>query len=64
MPVVNLEALNRYVLVMIGLFAVFLYLVIVAAGFLELISRMPKAKGQRTRSKVRAERFRSVKKST
>ena len=60
----NLEALNGYVLVIIGLFAVVLYLVMVVAGFSELISRMPKAKGQRKRSKVRAGRLRSVKKST
>lgn len=60
----NLEALNRYVLVIIGLFAVVLYLVMVVAGFSELLSRIPKAKGQRKRSKVRAERLRSVKKST
>ena len=60
----NLEALNRYVLVIIGLFGVLVYLVMVVAGFSELISRMPKAKGQRKRSKVRADRLRSVKKST
>jgi Na+-transporting methylmalonyl-CoA/oxaloacetate decarboxylase gamma subunit len=61
---VNLEALNRYVLVVIGLFAVLLYLVMVVAGFSELISRMPKPKSQRKRSKVGAGRLRSVKKST
>jgi len=61
---VNLEALNRYVLVVIGLFAVLLYLVMVAAGFAELISRMPEPKGQRQRSKVGAGRLRRVKKST
>ncbi len=60
----NLEALNRYVLVIIGLFAVLLYLVMVVAGFSELISRMPKAKGQRRRSKTIAGRLRSAKKST
>ena len=60
----NLEALNRYVLVIIGLFAVLLYLVMVVAGFSELISRTPKAKGQRKRSKTVAGRLRSAKKST
>jgi Na+-transporting methylmalonyl-CoA/oxaloacetate decarboxylase gamma subunit len=61
---VNLEALNRYVLVIIGLFAVLLYLVMVVAGFSELISRMSKAKGQRKRSKAVAGRSRGAKKST
>ena len=60
----NLEALNRYVLVIIGFFAVLLYLVLVVAGFSELISRMPKAKAQRKRSKTVAGRLRSAKKST
>lgn len=60
----NLEALNRYVLVIIGLFAVLLYLVMVVAGFSELISRMPKAKGQRKRSRAVAGRLRGAKKST
>ena len=60
----NLEALNRYVLVIIGLFAVLLYLVMVVAGFSELMSRMPKAKGRRKRSKTVAGRLRSAKKST
>ena len=60
----NLEALNRYVLVIIGLFAVLLYLVMVVAGFSELISRMPKAKGQRKRSGAVARRLRGAKKST
>jgi hypothetical protein len=61
---VNVEALNRYVLVIIGFFAVLLYLVLLVAGFSELISRMPKAKGQRKRSKTVAGRLRSAKKST
>ena len=60
----NVEALNRYVLVIIGFFAVLLYLVLLVAGFSELISRMPKAKGQRKRSKTVAGRLRSAKKST
>ena len=60
----NLEALNRYVFVIIGLLAVLLYLVMVVAGFSELISRMPKAKGQRKRSRAVAGRLRGAKKST
>jgi Na+-transporting methylmalonyl-CoA/oxaloacetate decarboxylase gamma subunit len=63
-PVLNLEALNRYVLVVIGLFAVLLYLVMVVAGFSELISHMLKPKGQRKRSKAVAGRLRSGKKSS
>lgn len=47
----NLETLNRYVLVVIGLFAVFLYLALAVAGFSEMISRMPKRKDRRNRSK-------------
>jgi len=39
---VKLEALNRYVLAVIVLFAVSLYLVLVFTGFAELISRMRK----------------------
>jgi Na+-transporting methylmalonyl-CoA/oxaloacetate decarboxylase gamma subunit len=61
---VNPDTLNRYVLVMIGLFAVLLYLVMVVAGFSELISRMPRAKGHRKRPKAAAGRLRSAKKST
>lgn len=60
----NLETVNCYVLVIIGLFAVLLYLVMVVAGLSELMSRMPKAKGQRKRSKSAAGRLRSAKKST
>ena len=59
----NLDPLNRYVLVIIGLFAVLLYLVMVVAGLSELISRMPKAKGRRKRSKAVAGQLRSAKKS-
>ena len=60
----SLEALNRYVLVVAGLFAVLLYLVMVTTGLSELIARMPKPKGQRKRSKTVAERLRNAKKST
>jgi len=61
---VNLDALNRCVLVIIGLFAVLLYLVMVVAGFSELISRMRKAEGHCKRSKTVARRLRRAKKST
>lgn len=60
----NLETLNRYVLVVIALLGVLLYLVMVVTGFSELISRMPRPKGQRKRSKAVAGRLRNAKKST
>lgn len=60
----NLESLNRDVLFVIGAFAVLMYLVMVVAGFSDLMSRMPKRKAQRKRSKVAAGRLRSTKKST
>ena len=60
----NLEALNRYVLIVIGLFVVVLYIVMVFTGFAELISRMPKPRRQRKRSGAegRIRRFRNAKK--
>jgi len=61
---VNLDAMNRYALVVIALFAVLLYFVMVVTGFSELISRMPKPKGQRKRSRAVAGRLRSAKKSS
>jgi hypothetical protein len=51
---VNLEALNRYVLAVILLFAVFLYIAMVFTGFRELISRMPKSRTRRKRSRNRS----------
>ena len=60
----SLDALNRYVLAVIALFAVLLYFVVVVTGFSELISRMPKPNGQRKRSKAIARRLRSAKKSS
>ena len=45
----NLEVLNKYVLGAIGLFALCLYIATVAAGFVELMSRLPKA-GARKRA--------------
>jgi hypothetical protein len=61
---VNLDALNGYVLVVIALFAVLLYFLMAVTGFSELISRMPKPKGQRKRSKAVAGRLRRTKKSS
>jgi hypothetical protein len=63
---VNLDALNRYVLVVIGLFAASLYIATVFTGFSEMISRVPKARRQRKRSGAdgRTRRFRNAKKST
>jgi hypothetical protein len=58
----NLEALNRYVLLIIGLFALLFYLVTVVAGFLELASRMPKRKLTR-QPKPGNRRLRNAKKS-
>ena len=53
----NLEALNRYVLVAVGLFAVLLYLAMLYVGLSELISRMPKrARGRKRPKDSRATR--------
>ncbi|MGO9403611.1 MAG: hypothetical protein ACLPVW_09085 [Terriglobales bacterium] len=61
----NIEALNGYVLGVIGFFAVCLYVAMIAAGFTELISRLPKAgtrkKGSSKGSTIR--RWRNVKRS-
>jgi hypothetical protein len=48
---VNLDALNGYVLGVIGLFAVCLYVAIVASGFAELRSRLSKVDARRRRSR-------------
>ena len=47
----NLEAVNRYVLGAIGLFAVCFYIAIVTYGFGDLVSRLPKAGPRKKRSK-------------
>jgi hypothetical protein len=61
---VNQEALNRYVLVVIGLFGMALYIVMVCAGVSELLSRLPKPKKSRKRSTTAARsRLRNAKKS-
>ncbi len=61
---VNLEALNRDVLVVIGLFGMALYIVTVCAGASELLSRLPKPKKSRKRSTTGARsRLRNTKKS-
>lgn len=55
----NLDVLNQYLLVLIGLFAVILYVVMAFTGFSDLISRMPKPKKSRKRAAVvRGPRFR------
>jgi hypothetical protein len=58
---VNYEAWNRYVLMAIGLFAAFLYMGLVYAGFAEFMSRISKSsKGKkRSRSRVSAPRLRN-----
>jgi hypothetical protein len=62
---VNLEALNRYVLVAIGLFGAAMYIVMVYAGLSEFVSRLPKPKKSRKRSRAIARpRLRNAKKST
>lgn len=62
----NLEALNRYVLAAVGLFAVISYVVVVFTGFTDLISRMPKRATQQKRSGAvhRARRLRNAKKTS
>ena len=57
----NLETLNRYVLMAVGLFGVALYLVLVFTGVSGLLSRMPKPK--RSRKRIARPRLRNVKKS-
>lgn len=62
---VNLEALNRYVLVAIGLFGAVLYTVLAYAGLSELVSRLSKPKKSRKRARVAARpRIRNGKKPT
>jgi len=62
---VNLEALNHYVLVVIGLFAAALYVGMVFAGLSELVSRLAKPKKPRKRVRAIARpRLRNAKKST
>jgi hypothetical protein len=62
---VNLEVLNGYVLAVVGLFAVFLYIAMVAGGCAELISRLPKAgtRKQRSQNLKTTRKRRNVKKS-
>ncbi len=61
----NVDALNRYVVAAIGLFAVFSYVAIIFMGIAELISRMPKRSTRRKRSRdgSTARRLRNAKKS-
>jgi hypothetical protein len=54
---VNLELLNGYVLVAIVVFAICLYIAMVAAGFNELVSRLPKTrKGKKSSRNLGAAR--------
>ncbi len=46
----NLDVLNGYVLGVVGLFAVCLYVAMIAAGFTELMSRLPKSSTRKKRS--------------
>jgi hypothetical protein len=48
----NLEAMNRYVLVIIGLFAALLYVGMVFAGFSEFLSGLPRRGRRRKRSRT------------
>jgi hypothetical protein len=62
---VNYETWNRYVLMAIGLFAVFLYIGLMYAGFVEFMSRISK-KGKnkkRLRNRIPARRLRDPKAS-
>ncbi len=59
----NLEAMNNYVLVAVVIVAVCLYIVMIAAGFAELMSRLPKARANKksSRNLNAARRSRNVK---
>jgi hypothetical protein len=58
----DLEALNRYVLVAIGLFGIFLYIGMLYAGFIEFRSRWSKGKGNKeARNRVASRRVRNPK---
>ena len=62
---VNLEVLNRYVLAAIGLFAFCLSIAILAIGFSELRSRLPKigTRKKRSRNQSATRRWRPAKRS-
>jgi hypothetical protein len=59
----NSETLNRYVLLVIGLFAVLLYLGTVIGGAWKLVSRMPMRKITRKRTTPGHRRLRGAKRS-
>lgn len=63
---VNLDLVNGYVLGVIGLFALCLYIATVAAGFGELLARLPKVgtRKKRSRNQNAARRWRSAKRSS
>lgn len=60
----NLDVLNGYVLWVIGLFAVCLYIAMIAGGFGALVSRPPKARKRRSRSRSAKRGWRNAKRST
>ena len=59
----NYEAWNRYVLMVIGLFAAFLYVGLIYAGVAEFMSRISKSSKskKRARGRVSAPRLRNPK---
>ena len=61
----NYEALNQYVLIAIGLFAVLLYIGLLWAGFAEFVAGISKSgeSKKRSRSRVTTRRLRNAKKS-
>ena len=62
---VNYEALNRYVLIAIALFAVLLYIGLVCTGFAEFIAGIPKRTNckKRSRNRRKTRGLRNVKRS-
>jgi hypothetical protein len=61
----DLEVLNDYVLRLVGLFALCLYVLVVFAGFRDVLSRRPKAgtRKKKLRTVSAARRWRSQKRS-
>ena len=57
----NYEALNQYVLIAIGLFAVLLYIGLVWAGFIEFVAGISK-KGESKKCPRSRDRLRNAKK--
>jgi hypothetical protein len=59
----NSELMNRYALLVVGLFAVLLYLATVLGGLWKLVSRMPMRKITRKRTTPGHRRLRGAKRS-